>query len=95
MKAITDIEWFKSNFAQFFKGYDVNYRFYEEGDFGSLNQIDFNSNEKGGNIDVWGKGWLGIFLWDYKKEEQIMNVLLSPEQENEKQLALERFKNLL
>jgi len=90
-----NILWFKTVIEPTLKGYEVEYRFYDDGDFGSLNQIEFNSKEKGGNIDFWGLGYVGIFLWDYQKEEEIMNILLEPNQEEEKEKFIESLLRLL
>lgn len=95
METIKDIVWFKDNFESILKEYKTQYRFYEEGDFGSLNQVEFNSKIRGGNIDFWGLGWLGIFIWDYQEEVEIMNVLLKPDQEEEKTKILEKLKTIL
>jgi hypothetical protein len=81
---IKNIDWFKKEVASTFTGYVLNYKFFDKGDFGSLNQVEFNSDTMGGNIDFWELGWLGIFVWDYKKEEELINVLLEPHQEKEK-----------
>lgn len=95
MIEIKDIGWFKKVVAPVLKDYEINYKFFEEGDFGSLNQVEFNSEKIGGNIDFWGLGWLGIFVWDYQKEEQLFNVLLEPHQEKNKEKALEELQRLL
>ncbi|HTG55267.1 MAG TPA: hypothetical protein VL943_03280, partial [Niabella sp.] len=75
--------------------YEITYRFYEEGDFGSLNQVVFESSEKGGGIDFWGLGWLGIDLYDYKNQKQLLNILLEPHQEKEKTQAFLKLQELL
>ena len=67
MKSKINITWFENEMESKFKGYDFKYKHFDEGDFGSLNQFEFNSKNKGGNIDFWGLGWLGVFLWDYQK----------------------------
>ena len=90
-----DIEWFKEEIFPNFKDYELNYRYFDEGDFGSLNQVEFNSNKIGGNIDFWGLGWLGIFVWDYENENEILNILLEPKQEREKIEAFEKLKRLV
>ena len=90
-----DIEWFKKEIAPIFKGYELNYRYFKEGDFGSLNQVEFNSNKVGGNIDFWGLGWLGIFVVDYEKEREIFNILIEPHQTVEKTKALEKLQSLV
>jgi len=90
-----DFDWFKRELAPILKNYDITYRFYEEGDFGSLNQVEFNSIEKGGEIDFWGLGRLEIFVWDYEKEKELLNVLLDPCQEEEKEKVFKRLQELL
>jgi len=92
---IINIDSFKSELAPRLKEYKLEYRFFDEGDFGSLNQIEFNSSKIGGNIDFWGLGWLGIFVWDYRKEEQLLNVLIKPEEEEEKKIVMNKLILLL
>jgi hypothetical protein len=95
MKKVKDIKWFKDKLATKLEGYELNYKFYNEGDFGSLNQVEFNSKKIGGNVDFWGLGWLGIFVWDYERAEQLLNILLEPHQEKEKDDAFEQLEKLL
>jgi hypothetical protein len=95
MKETRDLEWFKKEVSPNLKGYELNYRFFIEGDFGSLNQVEFNSKKIGGNIDFWGLGWLGIFVWSYEKDEQVLNVLLEPHQKEQKEKAFEELRELL
>jgi hypothetical protein len=57
--------------------------------------VEFNSKKIGGNIDFWGLGWLGIFVWNYETEEQMFNVLIEPHQREEKEEALKRLQELL
>lgn len=90
-----DLDWVKSTIVPFLTNYEIQYRFFEEGDFGSLTQFIFNSSKKGGGIDFWGLGWLGIDVYDYENDKQILNILLKPEQEKEKNEALELLQNLL
>ncbi len=95
MSTIKDVEWFKRNFASNLEGYELEYRFFEEGDFGSLNQVVFNSSKIGGGIDFWGLGWLGIHVYDYEKEELVLNILLETHQETEKEKAFNKLMELL
>lgn len=75
-----DIEQFKKELAPRFGGAELKYRYFESGDFGALWQIEFNVHRIGGNVDIWEKGWIGIFAWDFEKEEDLMNILLAPNQ---------------
>ena len=90
-----DILWFKEIIAPDLRGYDITYRFYEEGDFGALNQVLFESKTIGGQIDFWGLDWLGIYVWDYTKKEELMNVLLEPGKYLEKENAFKKMQSLL
>ena len=90
-----DINWFKREFEPYLKGYEVEYRFFEEGDFGELNQVEFNSKEKGGEIDFWSLGWLNVHFVNYSNGEELLNVLLKPEQSKEKDEILIQLKTLL
>jgi hypothetical protein len=90
-----NISWFKENIIPYLEGFEIEFKFYENGDFGDLNQVEFNSNEKGGEIDFWSTGWLGIHLVDYIEGEEILNVLLGPDQYEEKENAGKRLQELL
>ncbi len=95
MKQIKDIEWFKQVIAPTIKGYEIKYRFYENGDFGPLNQVILDSPKKSGGIDFWGLGWLGVDLFDYERDEQLINILLTPNQKQEQDDALKHLQELL
>jgi len=90
-----DIEWFKKEVASKLNGYEFDYKFFKEGDFGSLNQVEFNSKKIGGNIDFWELGWLGVFIWSYEKEVQLLNILLEPHQKEEKEKIFDTLKEIL
>jgi hypothetical protein len=90
-----DVNWFKKNIEPSLKGYEIIYKSFERGDFGSLNQVEFNSEKQGGEIDFWSTGWLGIHLVDYIKGEEILNVFLEPHQEEEKNKILTRLQEFL
>jgi len=95
MESTINMEWFKNEFSSKLEDYEFVYKFFNEGDFGSLNQIEFNSKKIGGNIDFWGLGWIGIFVWDYEVGEQLLNILLEPDQEKEKEQAFKKLEDLL
>ncbi|AZB00161.1 hypothetical protein EG359_11230 [Chryseobacterium joostei] len=95
MDKIKNIDWFKNEIANNLKGYELIYKSFEDGDFGSLNQVEFNSEKISGNIDFWGLGWLGIFVWDSIEEQELLNILLEPHQNEEKEKALKKMQELL
>ncbi len=90
-----DFEWFENRFVLYLKEFEIKYRFFEKGDFGSLNQIAFDSPEKGGEIDFWSSGRLSILFVDYEKGVDLLNILLMPEQEEEKEIAFQKLKKIL
>lgn len=94
MSKINDFDRFKNNIIPLLKGYEINYKFFENGDFGSLNQIEFNSKKIGGNFDFWELGWLGVFLWDYEREKIIYNVLIEPNQDNEREIIFKKLNEI-
>lgn len=48
------IELFEKEISPLLTAYEVNQRAFDDGDFGPLYQVEFNSKEIGGNIDFWG-----------------------------------------
>jgi len=90
-----NIEWFRNEIAPVLLGYEITYNYFEEGDFGSLNQVEFNSPKLGGNIDFWGLNWLGVLLWNYEEERELINVLLEPDEKSSKEKALSDLLNFL
>jgi hypothetical protein len=90
-----DIAWFKETAEPQLKGYEIKYSYYEKGDFGSLNQAEFNSKKIGGNVDFWGLGWLGVFVWNYETDKQLINVLVEAGKEVEKEKALMELLQIL
>ena len=89
------MHWFEQKIKPTLEGYEVKDRYFENGDFGSLTQVEFNSKKIGGGIDFWGLGWLGIYVWDYIEEIELMNVLLEPDQLDEKTVAFEELRKIL
>ena len=57
--------------------------------------MEFNSSKIGGNIDFWGGNWLGIFVWDYENEKELLNILLEPHQEEEKNNSFKKLGSIL
>lgn len=90
-----DINWFKENIECNFKNLKYEYSYFEKGDFGNLNRVEFEGEGKGGNIDFWDSGWLEILLYDYSKDRELLHVLLEPDQYDEKIRSFEIIQGLL
>jgi hypothetical protein len=87
--------WFKETITPKLGNYEIKYKFFEEGDFGSLNQIEFNNEQRGGNIDFWNSGWVGIHLVDYLKGDELMNLMIEPNKLEEMNNNLEKLVAIL
>lgn len=71
------IKIFKECFSQKIeKNYKLEYRESQNGDFGNLQTVEFNSNEKGGYIDFWSLGCISYQIVDYIKEIEILEDTL-------------------
>lgn len=91
-----DMSWFKNEFIpKFEKKYIIKYSSFKDGDFGNLERAEIEGNNKGGSIDFWSWGWVNIHLVDYEKGNELLNVLLEPCQEREKEKAFKILKEFL
>lgn len=85
---VKDINWCRQNIEPLLDGFEVKYKVFADGDFGDLERIDFNSKEIGGSVRLWSSGVLEIDLVDYISGESLMNILLWPEEDSEKEQKL-------
>lgn len=95
LSKMKNIIWFKKEIEPHLSGFEIKYKFFENEDFGDLNQIEFNSKEMGGEVDFRSTGWLGLHLVDYIKVDELLNIFLESYQEMEKENALRKLKELL
>lgn len=68
-------------------GCKAEYHSFKQGDFGDLERVELEGNKKGATVDFWSSGWLGVHLYDYAKDSELLNILLEPEQNLEKEKA--------
>lgn len=87
-----DVEYFNENIKPLLKGYSFRYSSFSNGDFGDLERIEVKGFNKAGGVEFWSMGWMGVDVYDCSLDDQVLNVLLSPE---EKELAEEVFARLL
>lgn len=90
-----DVSWFKTVLAPKLQRFSVEYRFFKDGDHGSLDQVIFESSRFGGEIGFWSEGWITFFIWDYENEKELLNLHLAPEEIDEKEKALNEFYEIL
>lgn len=74
------------------KDYSIEYSTFANGDFGNLERIELEGFNKLATVEFWSEGWIGIDIYDCAFDEQVMNILLSPE---EKDLVPKAFEKLL
>ncbi|WP_052229429.1 MULTISPECIES: hypothetical protein [Pseudomonas] len=72
--------------------YSFEYSAFTKGDFGDLERVELEGRDKVATIDFWSQGWIGIDVYDCAIEEQILNSLTSPE---EQELAETNFTTLV
>ncbi|QLJ63739.1 hypothetical protein HP437_00435 (plasmid) [Serratia marcescens] len=76
-----DIKEFINEVIPKLEGYTFKYSTFSEGDFGSLERVEFEGNGKVGAIDFWSSGWLGLDVYDMRLNDQILNQLMEPNEE--------------
>ena len=90
-----DLKWFKENLSCKFKEYQITYNFFANGDLGDIERVEFEGNGKGGSIDFWSSGWLGIHVYSYITNQQLMNILLEPDEQSQKNKAFDDLIKIL
>ncbi|NVZ53636.1 hypothetical protein HX792_25075 [Pseudomonas sp. B6002] len=68
---------------------------FANGEFGDLERVELEGLNKLVTVDFWSKGWIAIDVYDCPSEQQIMNVLLSPEEVGFVSEAFDRLMNIL
>lgn len=90
-----DGSWFNESVKPLLKGFSLEHSSFADGDFGDLERIELEGFNKLGTVEFWSKGWVGIDIYDCALDEQVMNVLLSPEEEESVSQAFEIFVKIL
>ncbi|EOW6670811.1 hypothetical protein ACOZZ3_001569 [Cronobacter dublinensis] len=88
-----DVIFFKKEIEPYLTGYVFQYSSFLGGDFGDLERVEFEGCNKIGTIDFWSKGWIGIDIYDFILSEQLINLLLGPDEEQLK--AIESLVRIL
>lgn len=95
MKTVKDIDWVKNVLVPRLTGYEVKYKYFEKGDFGSLSQVEINSDKIGAGIDFWSSGRLEIFVWDFRNKKELLNKLFFPEEQEGRDVVFDKLQSLL
>lgn len=75
--------------------YSFTWSDFLDGDFGDLKRLEFESSIKIGTIDFWSTGWISMSIVDMHIQEQVLNVLYSPDQEDDIKAAFDQLLELL
>lgn len=87
-----DILKFDQEFKPLLKSCALEYSSFPNGDFGDLERVELEGFNKLATVEFWSRGWIGVDVYDVALDQQVMCVLLSPE---EMSLAPEVFERLL
>ncbi|KAA5841536.1 hypothetical protein F2A38_13380 [Pseudomonas chlororaphis] len=90
-----DCSWFDENIKPLLNGCLLEYSSFSGGDFGDLERVEVEISNKLGTVEFWSKGWVGIDVYDCALDEQVLNVLLSPEEGESVPQAFNRFVEIL
>ncbi|MDB5270763.1 MAG: hypothetical protein JWP58_3803 [Hymenobacter sp.] len=78
------LTWFKDELAPRFAGFALAYRSCGQGDFGTLERVEFESDALLGTLDFWSHDWLDVHVIVRVSVEERLNLFLGPNQETDK-----------
>lgn len=88
-----DLLKFNEEVKPLLEGYSIEYLMFQNGEFGDLARVELISPAKVATVDFWSKGWVGIDIYDCKCDEQVMNILVSPDERSLFPQVFEEFIN--
>lgn len=93
------MNYFKNNICPNIRDYyKINFSTSIERDvtgFGNLERVEIEGNNLLGGIDFWSSGWIDFHLIDLRNDKEILNILVSPDRNEEKTMILEDFEKTL
>jgi len=90
-----NLEWFENIFASKLQILQTEKSFFKDGQFGDLERIEFENDKKFGTIEFWSQGWINMDIYDCNIDDQIFNILLSPDEKDMMVSKVEEFIELL
>ncbi len=88
-----NIGWFRNTVAPYFTGYEMKYkRFNSEDNSEYIDRVEIAGKDLGCEIIFYNDGKLYVFLFDYKKEKEVLNLVLFGNQDDEKEEVFEGLK---
>lgn len=82
---------FEQKIMPLLKGYTVKSSKFAGGDFGDLERVELEGFGKLATVEFWSEGWTGFDIYDCTCDEQVMNILISPEEGELISNAIEAF----
>jgi len=84
---------FNEDVKPFLEGYSIEYLMFQNGDFGDLARVEVIGPTKVATVDFWSRGWVGVDIYDCRCDEQVMNILISPDEKSLLPQVFEEFIN--
>jgi len=90
-----NLKWFEEKFSSKLQNLQTEKSSFKDGQFGDLERIEFESEKKFGTIEFWSQGWINMDIYDCNIDDQIFNILLSPDEKDTMISKIEEFIDLL
>ena len=91
-----DIEWFQQQFKEKLRAYKLKVTVFDnplKDPFGDLTRIEFQRGHIDGMVNFYSRGVVYIEVFDWEKEENILNILSFNEDDHAE--AFKKLENLL
>lgn len=89
------IDFFKTQIAPRLTGYEIRYSFYTNGDFGDLARVEFEKEDMLATVDFWSQGWMSLDVYSSALDNQLINLLLSPDESEAQKAAMHKLIKVL
>jgi len=90
-----DSGWFQKNIEPRLAGCSFTYSSFSRGHFGDRERVEVAAGRKLATMEFWSEGWVGIDVYDLDRDDQVMNTLISPEENYLVVRVIERMVNLM
>jgi K+/H+ antiporter YhaU regulatory subunit KhtT len=91
-----NLDWFRNTVAPYFIEYEMKYkRFSSEDNSEYIDRVEIEGKDLGCEIIFYNDDKLYVFLFDYKNEKEILNLILFNNQDDEKEEVFETLKKML
>jgi hypothetical protein len=89
-----NIESFNEHFLPGLSLEKIEYSSFAGGDFGDLQRVELFRHDKTAVVEFWSSGWLSIYVFDFQKDDTVLNVLLEPFEADKKSAAFTTLKQM-